>query len=920
MKHIHVLFAVVFSLLLSSIAICQVSSQNSIKGRLVDSNTGLPLDSCFVEVLNARDSSVITSVAANKNGEFTVVNLSIGNYLIKASHAGYISKSSAFNKKEGSTFDIGVISLSKSILLKEVMIVGEADAVKIKKDTIEYNAGSFKTTPDADVEQLVKKLPGVEVDQAGNIKAQGEEVNKLTVNGRDFFGNDPKMATKNLPADAVSKVQIIDSQTPQAKNTGIDDGKRQKVINLVLKEDKKGGWFGNVSVAGGTGKHYSASTSANYFTDKRQVNLILLSNNINQGYAGEDVGNLTGSSTGGGSGEVNGISYGRTSPGNTRINSGAFNFSDRWGKKQNIEFRATYNGNLKVSDVITRSAVQNFQSNGTFYNTSESHTNSREQRHDLDMAINYQDSLLSVYFSPTVTLGITNSNSFNITSTADVNKKLINNGYQQINNNEQAASISGILSITRRFRQKKGAIALTVGGNNSSRSLDNNNQNTINYYNNGLPNGQDLVNQQQNLDAPGSSFNIQNDISRTISRDRKTSVVLSSSINMSNGNSDQRTYDYNPLTGLYDLSATALTSEYTNKQIKYASALGFNKTSTKLTLSAYANLQNIALKGTNIGDSHRNEINRNYLSFLPRASVSYKAGKNTTFSFSFSSSANAPSLQNLQPVQNNNNPLYIRTGNPDLKVANNYNFQLGFNTFDTKTNSSASYRLSYGLVFNAFGTASSFDSQTGITNVEPINVNGNNTISLSGNFGRPTGLNGLRVNYGFSASNRKSINFVNTMQNTTSDLTAGITVGLNYAYEESLNIAFNSRSSYTVNKNSIQAATNNSYFSFNNTVNISYGFIKKWRLNVDVGQQSFARQNAGLDNNVVIVNAGLQKYFLEKNQLNLQLKAFDLFNQNSGISRIIANNRIEDTQVNNIRRYFSLRLTYKINKIVKKAQ
>ena len=388
---------------------------------------------------------------------------------------------------------------------------------------------------------------------------------------------------------------------------------------------------------------------------------------------------------------------------------------------------------------------------------------------------------------------------------------------------------------------------------------------------------------------------------------------------MSNGNSDQRTYDYNPLTGLYDVTAAALTSQYTNKQFQYSSALGFNKTTAKLTLSAYANLQNIELKGTNMGNNQWNEINRNYLSFLPRASVSYKAGKNTTYSINFSSSANTPSLQNLQPVQNNNNPLYIRTGNPDLKIANNYSIQLGFNTFDTKTNSSASYRLSYGLTFNAFSTARDFDSKTGVSSVRPINVDGNNNISLSGSFGRPTGIKGLRVNYGFSASNRRYINFVNTVQNTTSDLTAAITASLNYAHEESLNIAFNNRSSYTVNNNSIQATTNNSYFSFNNTANISYEFIKTWRFNVDVGQQSFARQNAGLNNNVVIVNAGLQKYFLEKNQLNVQLKAFDLFDQNSGISRTISNNQIEDTQVNNLRRYFSVRLTYKINKIVKKT-
>lgn len=918
MKLICILLSFLFICFCANLAVGQVNPSYSVTGKLIDSKNRQPLDSCLVELLNGRDSSIVTKAYANKNGEFKISNVVGGAYFIKTSRSGYVSnfKTITVTGRERS-LDIGVIIVEKGIELKEVTIVGKADPVVIKKDSIEYDAKSFKTTPDANVEQLIKKMPGIEVDQAGNIKAQGEAVNRLTVDGREFFGNDPKMATKNLPADAIAKVQVIDSQTKEAQRRGIDDGKREKVMNLVLKEDKKGGVFGNVSVAGGTRERYSASTSVNYFTDKKQVNLILLSNNMNQAYAAEDVGNLTGSSISSGavSGEINGISFGRTSPGHTKINSGAFNFSDIYGKKQNINFRTTYNGGLTLSDVETRSSIQNFQSNGTFFNTNQNFSNNRDQRHQLDVDFNYADSLLSIYFNPAINTSSTNSTAVINTSTSNAAGQLINNGYQTTHNNQTTTAISGYFTINRKFRQKKGAISLTINKRYNDNSSDYNNQNTINYYQNGLPTGQSLINQQQSQDVSNSSLNVQNDISRTISRDRKTSLVLNSSVNISNGTSDQITYDYNTSSGLYDIPVQALTSYYTNKQIRYASGLGFNKTTNKLTLSTYATVQNIALTGTNIGNSLQNEVKKNYWSFLPRATVSYKNSANTSYSFNFSSSASAPSIQNLQPVQNNNNPLNIREGNPDLKVAETYNFQLGYNAYDTKTSTSSNYRMSYGFVMNAFSSANDFDSQTGVTTTKPLNVNGNYNLGLNGYFGRPTGIKALRVNYGFSSTFNRNGNFVNGVKNSASTLIAGVNGGISYAYKESLNISFDHRINYTANKNGIQATATNNYFYFNNSANISYEFIKTWRLNIDAGQQSFTGRGDGFNNNIIIVNAGIQKYFLEKNQLNLQLKAFDLFNQNSGISRNITNNRIEDTYVNNLRRYFSLRLTYKINKV-----
>src|SRR5258706_972776 len=287
-----------------------VSAQKfTITGQLKDSVGTLP--GATIMILQQKDSSVVQFGVSNSEGRFEVKNIAQGDYLFKVSFTGYASYTQKISPRteKGAEQDLGVIQMDpKTNQLNEVIVKGEKDPVKVKRDTIEYNASSFKVKPNANVEDLLKKLPGVEVDNSGTITAQGEQVQKVMVDGREFFGQDPKLATRNLPADAVDKVQVYDKKSDQTIFSGIDDGQRQKTVNLALKEEKRHAAFGNDMVggghdligAGGSGR-FQTSASLNRFDHGNQLSFLAMGNNVNQqNFSFGDMANFSGASTGGG--------------------------------------------------------------------------------------------------------------------------------------------------------------------------------------------------------------------------------------------------------------------------------------------------------------------------------------------------------------------------------------------------------------------------------------------------------------------------------------------------------------------------------------------------------------------------------------------------------------------------------------------
>jgi hypothetical protein len=901
----------------------QVINAGTISGKVIDKNTGIGLELAVVNLFKDKDSVVLGTVITNKIGDFKINIKNTGKYELKISFIGYESLIRYVNlSARQASVDLGTIELMGGINLNTVVVNGGIVPLRIKKDTLEYDARAFKTAPNANLENLMRKLGGIEVDPYGNIKIHGLELSKVTVEGKKFFGDNYKIATQNLPADAISKIQVIESKTEEAIKSGIDDGKREKVINLVLKDEKKGGYFGSGNLAGGTNNRYLVSGNINHFNEKLQLNLLLMSNNNNQTYSVGEVGGFSGNNFGKGavSGEANGVAFGRISQGLTATNSSALNFSKDWGKRIKNNLRSFYIGSLIDTKSDVQSYIQNIQTERTFLNDTHTLRENDNQSHSISFDFSSTiDSLNSYYISPTFGIEKSSSISNLFTGTANANGSLINKVNQNLYNNAFRPSISGFLSFRHKLRKNKGSYNFSLSQSYSKNQIDYFNINRTDFYNLDVLNSTVLINQLQNSNTLNSMLNFRGQLSYIISKDKKTSLLANGGVINSIRNADQLTFGYNPLNDRYEIVVPDLTNIYKNILTQKDVSLGINRSNSKTTFIATANLQAITLNGEINGNGQNFELKRNYLAILPRITFSYRTESRKSISFNINSNLSTPSLSDLQPVQNNLNQLYIREGNPLLKPAKNYSAQLSYNTFNVKNNSYANYGIYYSINADQFSTNNIFDESNAITYVKPINVNGGYSITANASYGGPIKkIKGLNINYGFSTSSQISINYINNLKNNTESNSLGANVGLNYSYKEILVLSFSNYSNYIDTRNSIRDNINNSYFKITNSGNFSYEFAKKWRVASDLNYQANLGRKDYFNQSMFLANAGIQRFLMPKDQLILEFKGYDLFNQNSNILRSFTANRVEDTQSINLRRYFLVKLTYKVNKIQSK--
>ena len=351
MKKIFTLSFLFFALVITAKA---QKFDGSIKGKLIDTAAKQPIADATVSILNAKDSSLATFTLSNKQGIFEVKGLGEGDYRVVVSSKGYIEfKKNVSITATAKAVDFGSLVVEKDYKTLEGVVITSESPIQVKNDTIQFNASGFKTLPNATAEDLLKKLPGVEVDNEGNVKSQGETVQKVLVDGKEFFGNDPKLATKNLTADMIESIQVFDDMSDQAKFTKIDDGSRSKTINIKLKKDRNKGYFGRALVGVGDNNRYEGNMSINKFQGDKRISLLFNTNNINkQGFSFNDIISSMGGFSGfGGGGASNfggggmqmtggrgggGGNFGGGSGGSTGLIkslSAGLNYSDQWGKK-----------------------------------------------------------------------------------------------------------------------------------------------------------------------------------------------------------------------------------------------------------------------------------------------------------------------------------------------------------------------------------------------------------------------------------------------------------------------------------------------------------------------------------------------------------------------------------------------------------
>jgi Outer membrane protein beta-barrel family/Carboxypeptidase regulatory-like domain len=931
----------------------QKNVTGSIRGKLVDTAGKQSLADATISLIDLKDSSSTGFTTASDKGIFEIKGIDEGRYRVLITFGGYQNVSRIFSiTREKPVIDFGTIYMErKSTTLQEVIV--ERPPISVKKDTVEYNASSFKTKPNEDVEGLLKKLPGVQVERDGTVKSQGETVQKVYVDGKEFFGTDPKLATKNLTADMVESVQVFDDMSDQAKFTKIDDGSRQKAMNIKLKKDKKNGYFGKINLGGGTDKRYDNNLSFNRFKGNRQISLIAAVNNTNkQGFSFSDIistmggfgnggpggggggGGFGGGGQGGGPGGgggipgggamvatrggIAGLGFGGGSNGITSSISTGLNYRDTWGSK--IDVSGSYFLSHTKNDAVQNTFKQTFFLDDSTTNSNDDRVSQNQNtNHRFNLRFEYRiDSMNSILYTPSFT--VQHSEGFSRdTSTVYALKgaqkylALAGNSYNE--NDRDGISFNNNLLYRRRLN--KTGRTFTLGWSNTYNHSTGNGLN-ISPQTLFTPNGDTLsrylsqrYKSTQETDANSNTISA----SYTEPVGKNKLVELNYAYSNNQNNSDKRTNDFDTATGFYDKVNARQTNYFTNSFVSNRVGANFRVQQKKYNYQLGGSMQFAALESHvfNNGSSKDSVIRRNYVNFNPNANFNYtpKAGQNLRVNYR--GRTNQPNTTQLQNVQDVSNPQNIRTGNPDLKQEFAHNLNLGYNKFVLATFQFIAFNVNASLTQNKI--VNSIDTLgKGVQLTRPINLNGARNASVFFTYGKTMKkLKGGNINATTFVNFNRDVSLLYKRMNYTKGLIITQSLGINYNHKQ-LDLGFNGSVAYNTTKYSLQQNLNSEYYTQTYSPEVNYTLFKRLIVSTDLDYTVNSGLSAGFNQRVAYWNASLALQIFKKKDGEIKLSAFDMLNQNKSLTRSTGDNYIQDTRTNVLGRYLMLSFTYNIRK------
>ena len=894
------------------LSIASFAQKGTLKGRLIDSVDGQSLRSASITVLEAQDSTLEVFGLSDADGNFNLRGISQGQFIVKITFEGYktVRKRITINK-EKLIADLGNIYMKiKAKELEEVIV--EAPPMTIKKDTIEYNASSFKTKPNAVVEDLLKKLPGVEVDKKGAITAQGETVQRVLVDGKRFFGDDPKMATRNLPPDIVDKIQVYDAQSDQSAFSGFDDGTRTKTINITTKKDKRAGYFGKAMAGGGNEGRYEGSATFNRFKNNQQISFVSEANNVNkQAFSVQDFLGVVGRGGGGrGASELGG---GNSSTGITTVWAAGLNYKDVWGKSTEAYGSYFYN-NVAINN-ISNSLTQRFStgSDSSQYATQLSNSLNQNQNHRFNFNIEMPfDSANSMIIRPNIsyqssTVGTqtnTNNTLGKTIQLSNVNQNLntYNNGYNG----------SANILFRHRFKAKGHTYSIDINGGGN-----NNDGNASNYATTAFPDTlirpKRVINQYNN--SQSNAGNISTSFSYTYPIARNQLVELGANYSYTQSLSNKNTFAPD-LSGAYTIPVDSLTNDFKNTNTSNRYTLGYRIQNSKLNFGVSGGVQFTTLNS----DNRTNDslpITKHFTNLYPTANFMYSFTRTTNIRINYNGRTNAPSLSQLQPVTDNSNQLNITAGNPNLKQAFNNSLRIFFTSFDV-------FKLrSIFAVINASNTINGIVSsitqyntgaKAGTQRTTYINKSGAYNLNAYFNYGMQLNTPKSNLNFGTNISNSRGLSLINGATNNTYNTSLGETIGWTMNLNEKFDLNLHTTSTYSIIKNSIVSQSNAEYFSQSFWAEPTYTFKGGWVFSNDFTYTFNTGRTAGYNISVPLWNAYVSKLLFKKQNCELKFSLYDILNKNQNVTRTSTNNSIADVQNNVLKQYYSVTFTYNLRK------
>jgi len=764
-------------------------------------------------------------------------------------------------------------------------------------------------------------LPGVEVERDGTVRAQGEQVNQILVDGKEFFGTDPKVATKNLPADAIDKVQVFNRKSDRSEFSGVDDGQRQKTINLELKEDKKKGAFGRVTGGGGTDERYYGKANINRFSPNRQLSLIGTVNNINeQGFSMNDYFNFSGGMQrmmSGGSGgiriELN--SEDMAIPIDQGNNNGLFttwagglNFNNEFSKK--LEVGGSYFFSQLNQDIRKRVRSENYLADRTLITEENSLQSTERSNHRLNVNLRYRpDSLQEIRFRTNLSFNQTDYQRSKDSRTSLGTGVLENTGKSDYFSEGQNTLLNGSLTYRRKLGRPGRTFSLGLDYGITDRQ-SNGIVDALNQFGLSNPNSMTSDTLNQENDQANQRFSYGLNTSFTEPLGKREFLEANYSFSNYNEDSDRTVFDLFGPAMESRLLNDQLSFKYDNLYTYHRGGFNFRLNRKKFNFSTGISLQESILRGELLPQDV--EIKQSYVNLLPNLRWSYNMTMANRLSFDYEAFVREPDIQQLQPTVNNSDPLNIYEGNPNLRPEYSNNFRLSYNSYDQITLSSFFAFINFTYTDQTITNAVSFDERL-VRTIKPINLKDNQRYRANFSYSSPFRPLQLRTNISADLSYNQAFTLVGDQINRTRRYRVRPGLRLENRFKEKFDLAVGAKigfneTRYDINKVFDQSFINQTYFA-DLTIPLPAGFNFNSTLDYDL----YRDRGEGFNQDIAVLNFSLKKFFMPSKQLELKLMVFDALNQNIGINRMAEQNFLIDERIESLGRYFMLSLTYNLS-------
>ena len=916
------LLSLCFLLFISSYSKAQ--NLHTIKGRTIDTASTTLLSGTSVAVLNAKDSTLVKFTRTAENGSFEINGIKNGKFILLVSYPKYADFVDHFTLDSTTQVkDYAKINLTgMAKILADVIIKGNRAAMKIKGDTTEFDPKAFNIEPNSKVEDLIKQFPGIQVDKDGKITAQGKAVQKVLVDGEEFFGDDPTLVTKNLRADMVESVQLYDKASDQASFTGIDDGEKTKTLNVKLKEDKKNGYFGKAQAGYGTDDYYTGQLMFNKFWGKKKFSAYgIFGNNGTVGLGWDDRDKYGGNtmsvsddgfmyfSSGGDDfdsydGQYNG-------EGLPVARTGGLHFDSKWNKD-----KESLNTNYKIGSIRVTGTRNTLNQNNLSAGVINSETN---QSDDKDMFKQKLDATYEVKLDSTLTLKVNVDGSVKKSSILNTNNSISTNGNGDMVNanntsltndvDEQAFNANVLL--TKRFNKKGRTLSLNlIQSINKSNSDGYLNSETRYAPTSGLQDS--LVNQLKINDITNNSF--RSNLAYTEPLSKTLTVIVNYGFNLMNGRSDRKSYNQSP-NGNYNLLDTVYSNDYElNQTINQGGAI-FNYKKGKSVLNFGSKFSGVNFDQDDL--YHNKTYTRNFINYMPQASYQYRFSQQKSFRISYNGNTNQPSLDQIQPIRVNTNQLNQTIGNPDLRPSFRSNINANYNSYKVLTNQSIWLSGSYSFTSNPI-ISDVVTSSLGQSISRAVNISDKMTTNFYANASVSRKIKALDMNVGLNGytSGSSSYNYINNDLNNTKNYTYQAGVSISKYKEKKYSFYGRFGPTYNVARASVNTFGNSDGWGWTGYLSGDAQLPGKFTIATD-GQYEFKgpTQTFNQDFSRFLWNASITKKFFKSENLKFSLAVNDILNQNVGFDRSAYNGNITQSSYTTIQRYFLFSVIWDFSKM-----